>query len=68
MMVEFQFEVGVLFYIELMLFNVGLQYLFIYGVLWLVVDMDGEYVICVELYMGYFYIGFEKMMEYCIYQ
>lgn len=52
--------------IELMVFNMGFYYLFMYGVLCLIVILDGEDVVDCELVIGYLYWGMEKIVESCI--
>lgn len=47
--------------------NFGFQYLVVYGVLCMVLELDGEIVECVDLYIGLLYCGIEKLMESCIY-
>ena len=53
---------------EVMSLNVGPQHPSTHGVLRLVVDMDGEYVIKVTPHMGYLHTGFEKTFEHRTYQ
>ena len=53
---------------EVMSLNVGPQHPSTHGVLRLVVDMDGEYVVRAENHMGYLHTGFEKTMEHRTYQ
>lgn len=53
--------------IDNMMLNFGLQYLVVYGVLCLVLEFDGEIVEWVDLYIGLFYCGIEKFIEYKMY-
>lgn len=53
---------------EIMSLNVGPQHPSTHGVLRLVVDMDGEYVVKVTPHMGYLHTGFEKTFENRTYQ
>ncbi len=59
---------GTLLHTEMMSLNVGPQHPSTHGVLRLVVDMDGEYVVKVVPHMGYLHTGFEKTMEHRTYQ
>ena len=59
---------GALLHTEVMSLNVGPQHPSTHGVLRLVVDMDGEYVVKVVPHMGYLHTGFEKTMEHRTYQ
>ncbi|GAA4020364.1 NADH dehydrogenase (quinone) subunit D [Deinococcus rubellus] len=59
---------GSLMHTEIMSLNVGPQHPSTHGVLRLVVDMDGEYVIKVTPHMGYLHTGFEKTFEHRTYQ
>ncbi|WP_188968831.1 NADH dehydrogenase (quinone) subunit D [Deinococcus aerolatus] len=61
-------ESGALMHTEIMSLNVGPQHPSTHGVLRLVVDMDGEYVIKVTPHMGYLHTGFEKTFENRTYQ
>ncbi len=61
-------ETGALMHTEIMSLNVGPQHPSTHGVLRLVVDMDGEYVIKVTPHMGYLHTGFEKTFENRTYQ
>lgn len=49
---------------ECIVVNMGFQYLFIYGVLWLILEIEGEIVVEVWCGIGYLYIGIEKNFEY----
>ena len=53
---------------QIMSLNVGPQHPSTHGVLRLVVDMDGEYVVKVTPHMGYLHTGFEKTFENRTYQ
>lgn len=53
---------------EVISLNVGPQHPSTHGVLRLVVDMDGEYVVRLVNHMGYLHTGFEKTMEHRTYQ
>jgi len=57
-----------LLHTEIMSLNVGPQHPSTHGVLRLVVDMDGEYVVKVTPHMGYLHTGFEKTFEARTYQ
>ena len=57
-----------LLHTEIMSLNVGPQHPSTHGVLRLVVDMDGEYVVKVVPHMGYLHTGFEKTFEARTYQ
>lgn len=59
---------GALMHTEIMSLNVGPQHPSTHGVLRLVVDMDGEYVVKVVPHVGYLHTGFEKTMEVRTYQ
>ena len=59
---------GTLLHTEVMSLNVGPQHPSTHGVLRLVVDMDGEYVVRVTPHMGYLHTGFEKTFEHRTYQ
>ncbi|PYE54879.1 NADH dehydrogenase (quinone) subunit D [Deinococcus yavapaiensis] len=59
---------GSLLHTEVLSLNVGPQHPSTHGVLRLVVDMDGEYVVKVVNHMGYLHTGFEKTMEHRTYQ
>ncbi|MFC4452897.1 NADH dehydrogenase (quinone) subunit D [Deinococcus sonorensis] len=61
-------ERGALMHTEVMSLNVGPQHPSTHGVLRLVVDMDGEYVVRVTPHMGYLHTGFEKTFEVRTYQ
>ncbi|AFZ68769.1 NADH dehydrogenase (quinone) subunit D [Deinococcus peraridilitoris] len=52
---------------EILSLNVGPQHPSTHGVLRLVVDMDGEYVVRLVNHMGYLHTGFEKTMEHRTY-
>ncbi|WP_026332239.1 NADH dehydrogenase (quinone) subunit D [Deinococcus apachensis] len=56
-------QTGALLHTEIMSLNVGPQHPSTHGVLRLVVDMDGEYVVKVTPHMGYLHTGFEKTFE-----
>ena len=61
-------QTGALLHTETMSLNVGPQHPSTHGVLRLVVDMDGEYVVKVTPHMGYLHTGFEKTFEHRTYQ
>ncbi|WP_216318778.1 NADH dehydrogenase (quinone) subunit D [Deinococcus aestuarii] len=63
-----QGQTGALLHTEVMSLNVGPQHPSTHGVLRLVVDMDGEYVVKVTPHMGYLHTGFEKTFEHRTYQ
>jgi NADH-quinone oxidoreductase subunit D len=63
-----QGQTGALLHTEIMSLNVGPQHPSTHGVLRLVVDMDGEYVVKVTPHMGYLHTGFEKTFEHRTYQ
>lgn len=50
-------------YEELLIFNFGLYYFVMYGVLWLIMMFEGEVVRDVKLIIGYVHIGIEKNCE-----
>ncbi|GAA5532781.1 NADH-quinone oxidoreductase subunit 4 [Deinococcus aluminii] len=60
-------QTGALLHTEIMSLNVGPQHPSTHGVLRLVVDMDGEYVVKVTPHMGYLHTGFEKTFEHRTY-
>lgn len=49
-----------------MVINMGFYYFLMYGVLRLIVILDGEDVIDCEFVIGYLYRGMEKIVENCI--
>ena len=61
-------QTGAMMHTEIMSLNVGPQHPSTHGVLRLVVDMDGEYVVKVTPHMGYLHSGFEKTFENRTYQ
>lgn len=61
-------QTGALLHTQVMSLNVGPQHPSTHGVLRLVVDMDGEYVVKVTPHMGYLHTGFEKTFEHRTYQ
>lgn len=48
---------------DYMFFNFGLNYLFVYGVFCIILQLDGEEIIDCVLEIGYYYCGVEKMVE-----